>query len=456
MTQAPQPDQKKAILVELPEWSKTVVNYDDRLAGWTLTQDRKAQSSIIALGKKLEIRLGLKGLEIESTSFVGRVVVGPLEILVRPKLRGMPLARLLRYAYGLRDIETFDAASVSTTEHGLVDLLAELLAAEVNEIVSRGLASVYVPFDALLAAPRGRIDLQEIGRRGGVREARLPCHYHDRHRNWHLNQIVRTGLEMAARYIRDPDLRRRVHQLAQRLEAVETRSTLSVADVERAERALTRLTSAYSGPLVLIKLICELQGTDIVGRTASDQTLGYLFDMNFFYQRLLSRFFHSNLVGQRIEDEHVIRGVFAYAPGSSPNRRPPAPRPDYALFEAAALRGFLDAKYRDVWQCGLPPDWLYQLGIYALSSPSKTSVLLYSTMSPDAIDEKIDVRAGAKSVLASVLLRPVDLDRLAHLVRPDMSIALAQARRSYAQELTSLDMRTRRSLMTTSAAATSP
>ena len=66
----------------------------------------------------------------------------------------------------------------------------------------------------------------------------------------------------------------------------------------------------------------------------------------------------------KINDELPIRGLFAYAADANPRRRKaPAPRPDYALFCANELKGFLDAKYRDIWNWGLPAEWLYQLSI---------------------------------------------------------------------------------------------
>jgi 5-methylcytosine-specific restriction enzyme subunit McrC len=54
--------------------------------------------------------------------------------------------------------------------------------------------------------------------------------------------------------------------------------------------------------------------------------------------------------------------------------------------------GFLDAKYRDIWERRLPPEWLYQLSVYALAAPSQVSVLLYATMSAQAEDERIEIR----------------------------------------------------------------
>lgn len=116
----------------------------------------------------------------------------------------------------------------------------------------------------------------------------------------------------------------------------------------------------------------------------------------------------------------------------------PRPRPDFAIFKGKVLCGFFDAKYRDLWNRDLPPGWLYQLSIYALASPTARSVMLYATMSPEASDILINVQspmADRKGTLASVVLRPVDLGRLAELVNPRVANRLAEARREYARAL---------------------
>jgi 5-methylcytosine-specific restriction enzyme subunit McrC len=166
---------------------------------------------------------------------------------------------------------------------------------------------------------------------------------------------------------------------------------------------------------------------------------GFLFNMNVFFQRLLSRFLHDNLTAARIKDEIAIRGLFAYVPDANPRRRrAPAPRPDYALYRSNKLMDFLDAKYRDIWEKGLPAEWLYQLSIYALASPSELSVLLYASMATEARDERVEVRqpvAWSSNPSASVILRPVPLTYLAELLDPDRSGSRADARRQLANEL---------------------
>jgi 5-methylcytosine-specific restriction enzyme subunit McrC len=108
------------------------------------------------------------------------------------------------------------------------------------------------------------------------------------------------------------------------------------------------------------------------------------------------------------------------------------------LFYDGTLHGFLDAKYRDIWDRSLPTEWLYQLSIYALASPAEVSVLLYASMSPHAQDERLEVRQPvlwSNKRPASVILRPVQLAELAELLDPDRSQRSAVERRYLADQL---------------------
>ncbi len=426
-------------LVELTEWAQVGPAQFPTLADRSLAENVLSQPLAEALRNRLDIRRSYHGLEITSTSFVGRVDVGRLRIGIRPKLPAMPLTRLLRYAYGLRDIATIEETHAPTSRHGLHDLLIAMLANEVEELLHRGPARRYVPITDHSDSPRGRILIDRVVRNGGVREARLPCRYFDRHANWHLNQTLLSGLDTAAQMTDDRDLRRRVHRLAAGFGEVERKTRLFKYDIDRAERGLTRLTAANAPALSIVRLLHGMLGLGFEPEDALNRTPGFLFDMNRFFQRLLSRFLHDNLIGARIEDEWAIRNIFVYATDANPRQRTaPAPRPDFALFRDNSLRGFLDAKYRDIWDRDFPAEWLYQLSMYALASPIRLSVMLYASMFAGARDEQIDVRSpmhGMPGGSASVILRPVPLLRLAELLAPDQTMSLASERRRMAGEL---------------------
>jgi 5-methylcytosine-specific restriction enzyme subunit McrC len=442
----PRPEGPPSFVVELTEWDQVGPAQDSRLEGCSLAGDVSLRRLAETLRGRVDIREGYEGLEITTTSFVGRVDVGPLRIAIGPKLPAMPLARLLRYAYGLRDVTAVEETRSPTTRHGLHDLLVALLASEVEELVHRGLARRYIPISETLESPRGHILIDQVIRQGGVREARLPCRHFERRADWHLNQILRTGLEAAAGVAEDRDLRRRVHQLSAMFGDVGRLARLGADDIDRAERDLTRLTAASRPALTIIRLLHDALGIAFDSGQRPSRTPGFLFDMNVFFQRLLSRFLHDNLAGARIVDELAIRNLFAYAPDANPRRRrAPTPRPDYALFHHKALHGFLDAKYRDIWDRSLPPEWLYQLSIYALASPSEVSVLLYASMSAEAREERVEVRQPvlwSNKRPASVIFRPVPLPYLAELLDPDRAGSLAGERRKLADQLVAPQTRT--------------
>lgn len=143
-------------------------------------------------------------------------------------------------------------------------------------------------------------------------------------------------------------------------------------------------------------------------------------------------------------DEYATNNIFTYAPGANPKQRIlPKPRPDFALFRTKKLIGFLDAKYRDIWEKGFPARWLYQLSIYALASPNQASILLYGTMSTDARDERIDIRQPiwwSSKGAAFLILRPVPLQRMAELLGPSQRDRSASERKRFADELVAFDV----------------
>ncbi len=433
------PEYSSPMTVTMNEWDRLGPAQDPRLSTFNVVDNPLVRQQVGALRGRVDLRQGLDGVEITTNSFVGRVDVGPLRIVVRPKLQALPLTHLLRYAYGLRDVAAIDETRSPMAVRGIHDLLIAILASEVEELLHRGLARRYIRISEKLESPRGRILVDQVIRQGGVREARLPCAHFDRHADWHLNRVLQAGAQCAALLTEDRDLRQRMHRIAATFPDVGPLAELSLREIERAERDLTRLTAAARPALTVIRLLQEAQGVGFDPGLRESRVSGFLFDMNIFFQRLLSRFLHENLSAARIEDERVIRKLFTYAPDANPRRlTPPAPRPDYALYRENVLSGFMDAKYRDLWQRSLPPEWLYQLSIYALASPSEISILLYASMSQGAKDERIEIRQpvswSVKSP-ASIIIRPVPLDYLAQLVAPNRMHGSAAERRHLAQVL---------------------
>jgi 5-methylcytosine-specific restriction endonuclease McrBC regulatory subunit McrC len=86
-----------------------------------------------------------------------------------------PLLNLLCYAYGLRHLDLFSLHDQGTQPDTFQDLLCYQLAAEAQELLSRGLHRRYERRNELLASPRGRIDFMQLAGRAGTVQSSLPC-----------------------------------------------------------------------------------------------------------------------------------------------------------------------------------------------------------------------------------------------------------------------------------------
>jgi 5-methylcytosine-specific restriction enzyme subunit McrC len=155
------------------------------------------------------------------------------------------------------------------------------------------------------------------------------------------------------------------------------------------------------------------------GQTATTTLPGFLFDMNAFFQALISRFLRENLPGSSLRDEHGLKGMMRYNPKFNPQRRQsPTPRPDYVVTQHGTLSSILDAKYRDLWEKKLPHEMLYQLVVYAISNRHQPqSSILYPTTNPLAKEARIDISDPLfGKPIGQVCLRPVFLPLVEKLV----------------------------------------
>jgi 5-methylcytosine-specific restriction enzyme subunit McrC len=377
------------------------------------------------------------GLQIKAYSHVGRIRIGDLNITVLPKIKGTSMLSLVRYAYGFRRLNLISDSPHLVDHCGFEDLLISQLNTEIQELISRGLLRTYIGTSERLSSPRGRIDLNRMALDGGTVTATLPCLHHPRIEDILLNQVLMAGLRLAATMTTVVDLRRGSRLLASQMEEQVSMVRLDGIMLDRATRQMNRLTTAYSSALSIIRLLFEAQGVVLEGPANVINLPGFLFDMNAFFQALLSRFLRENLPGYSVRDEHRLKGMMRYNPKFNPQRqKSPTPRPDYVVTQQGTLHSILDAKYRDLWEGQLPPAMLYQLVVYAISQRQyPKSSILYPTTNALAKEARIDITDPLFGMhIGQVCLRPVCLPLLENLVTSKVSQARKE-REAYARRL---------------------
>jgi len=427
------------IAIEIREWETASPATHPQLAGACIEDGKDVASLVEDLGraKMLEIRELKAGLAVTATSFVGRVQVGNLTVTVLPKLKSQTLVHLLRYAYGLSGVKLCGRTLPSLDHAAFQDILVSELLTQVQDLVSRGLHRAYVRREEDLASPRGRIAVGRLASQGGRLTASLPCSYHPRTDDCLLNRVVAAGLGVAAGLANDATLRRETLRLAKMLRASIRPIRLEEAVLHRAEQAVSRLTSAYLPALAIIRLLLDSLGVTLVGQAGAHSVPGFLFDMNRFFQALLSRFLRENLPAHSLVDEYRLRGVIEYDPDHNPKKRSnPTPRPDFVVLEGNVVAAILDAKYRDLWEKPLPREMLYQLAIYAALHEVHAATILYPSVDAKARPARLNLNSSFKGdTVAHVWLRPVHVDHLKELVTSSESAQNRRQRRAYAEHL---------------------
>lgn len=430
-----------AVEIELREWKLANPESHPQLAGLSFDghpEARRAARRLCEL-QRLEIVERRDGLAIETNSFVGALTIGPIRITIQPKLRGDTLLKLLRYAYGLRNLELQAQHRSGIADASFQDLLLHQLAAEVRELIDRGLHRTYQVQQDWLAMPRGRIDFGRMVSSAGLATASLPCRYHDRDVDCFPNRVLLAGLRLGSTLATDAALATRLRQLVRRLDDGITPLKLDAYVFARLQREQNRLLAAYAAAFSLIRILAQDGGAS----TKDEEQLelpGFLFDMNRFFEKLIERFLREHLPAQeyQIQSQSVLRRLFVYDGAHNPRgRQSPRPRPDFIITGPGQRTTVLDAKYRDLWEQTLPREMLYQLAVYAQSGAGNgQAAILFPTTAANAEEQRVLIRNPLTgSTTATVVLRPVRVAQLASLLMSTASPAVIDCRAELARQL---------------------
>jgi len=368
--------------------------------------------------RRVRVLQFIDGLQIEATSYIGRLCLGDLELIIRPKISPGELTTLIVYAFSLSDTHFYDAGRQFYANLGIADILVHQFADEVEQLLRRGLTQRYVRQSGSLSFLRGRIDFNTMAQQPYLSKAELPCSFYERTGEWELNRLLAAGLVAVNRITIDSGLRQRLARLADAFPIRAPGLRLTSERVGRALENLDRLTERYASALELLKLLVDGGCVLLEHSVEQEGVYSFLFDMNMVFQRLLARLFGEYIEGATVTNEFPLP-CLDYVSGFNPRGRPArSPRPDFAVWRGKDLIALLDAKYRDLWYRATPRDWIYQLALYASAfAPVHEATILYPAVDTAATEQQIELRSlanGSRQVL--VRLRPVIIRTLTSLL----------------------------------------
>jgi 5-methylcytosine-specific restriction enzyme subunit McrC len=427
------------LCLRMREWERLTSAENPALATFSFADDAEARALAQKLTEAeiLEVVELREGLSIRSTSYVGRVQLRDLQLTIQPKIELNVLLTLFGYAYRLPDLRMMTNSKLDAEPHAFQDILIHQLIVELTKLLSRGLHRQYRKAEGSLAVTKGRIDIQRIARQTGGHGTDIPVIHHPKLEDNLINQALLAGVRLAFSLTTDVNIRSRLRRLASQMEGSISPIHLDSGVMMRLSREMNRLMTHYEPSITLIELLMSSSGITLEAKVQQAALPGFLFDMNSFFERLLSRFLKENLPAYTVHDQQRLKGMMAYNPQHNPKRRrSPTPRPDFVITDGERLVAILDAKYRDLWDQSLPHDMLYQLAMYALSQGwNGQSIILYPSVTNRPVPQVIEINeAFANSNKARVILTPVNLNDLSELLQ-DMSVSARTNRAAYAEHL---------------------
>lgn len=325
---------------------------------------------------------------LKAGAYVGRLRLGSIDLVVKPKLPIPSLLTMLAEAHELTRLIPQFAGFQQTDE--IADLLLHVFLNQVDSLVQRGLKRTYVNFEDELVPVRGRMDVRRTFALHQQAKPKVWCSFDDHTLDGIENQTLLLTLRLISSSAAFLQHRRRI---AHRL----TMDFVGVSDVAWLPKQITpvvcdRLSSHYEPALRLARMILDSMG--LANDFGSAESSGFLLRMHDLFERF---------VGRRLATLLGSHGISVHRQVSLPfDREKQAEiRPDLLIQAKNGHRMVADTKYKDV--SAPEPGDLYQMLAYCRVMKIKRGLLIVAgKSSPTAYH----VRDGE----TTIQVQSIDLD----------------------------------------------
>lgn len=388
-------------MVELAEWQSTIVPH----ASLTPADRTLVQRFVSEGEQRLTIDELRDGVRIGARSWVGVVRFESFEVRIAPKLVGgnRCLVELIALTSGLPALRRSEGEhSLKMGSGNLFDLVALLLALEVERLARGGLLTDYVDHEDALPVLRGRlrVDRQVLERFGRV--DRLICRFDERQHDIWENQLIAAALIAAARHVGDMEIGGHLRRLRGLFDGVCSLERFDLDAALREPASYDRLNAHYRDAHALAKLVLGglLVEDLLVGGT--QRTFAFLLDMNRLFELFVLALLEHALRGSEttVRYQGVDTSIIRYASTGEPYARVvPDLLVERHASSAEAQRLPVDAKYKLYDERRLDNSDIYQLFLYAQaygrpSSARPSALVIYPASAGAATTSELEIRTA--------------------------------------------------------------